>query len=309
MDKNIFRILSLDGGGAKGIYSLGVLAEIEKKLGTPIVEHFDGFYGCSTGSIIAAGMAAGRTVDHAVRMYLECIPRIMSCYRAASRTRLLREALEKEFGNMPLDQLKKDTAIVTTSVEKDLPLIFKSHNYEKYKERLVVEPGTGHTVVEAVMASCSAPPFFTRAHIRRYGQDKETFVVDGTYAFDNPILIAMVDAQREYNKKKEEIAAVSVGTGDFPLGVNPQLFFSIVFKMDKIMMANRLMDLNVNTMELIRRAIFGDYRILRINDTYAERSLRTSLLENNIKKLKMLYEKGRESFRRIEKDFDRLFLK
>jgi patatin-like phospholipase/acyl hydrolase len=56
-DGQRFRILSLDGGGAKGIYALGVLKGIEGMLGGRIYEHFELIYGTSTGSIIAALLA------------------------------------------------------------------------------------------------------------------------------------------------------------------------------------------------------------------------------------------------------------
>jgi patatin-like phospholipase/acyl hydrolase len=49
-----FRVLSLDGGGAKGFYTLGVLAEIEAMLGKPLHSCFDLIFGTSTGAIIAA---------------------------------------------------------------------------------------------------------------------------------------------------------------------------------------------------------------------------------------------------------------
>ena len=49
-----FRILSLDGGGAKGFYTLGVLKEVEALVGVPLCEKFDLVYGTSTGAIIAA---------------------------------------------------------------------------------------------------------------------------------------------------------------------------------------------------------------------------------------------------------------
>ena len=52
-----FRILSLDGGGAKGFYTLGVLKEIEALVERPLYEHFDLIFGTSTGSIIAALLA------------------------------------------------------------------------------------------------------------------------------------------------------------------------------------------------------------------------------------------------------------
>ena len=47
------RVLSLDGGGAKGFYTLGVLKEIEAMVGQPICECFDLIFGTSTGGIIA----------------------------------------------------------------------------------------------------------------------------------------------------------------------------------------------------------------------------------------------------------------
>jgi patatin-like phospholipase/acyl hydrolase len=57
------RILSLDGGGAKGFYSLGVLKEVEALVGCRLYERFDLIFGTSTGAIIAALIALGHTVD------------------------------------------------------------------------------------------------------------------------------------------------------------------------------------------------------------------------------------------------------
>lgn len=51
---NPCRVLSLDGGGAKGFYTLGVLKEIEALVGVRLCEKFDLIYGTSTGAIIAA---------------------------------------------------------------------------------------------------------------------------------------------------------------------------------------------------------------------------------------------------------------
>mgnify|MGYP003113584183 CR=1 FL=1 len=51
MADDYFRILSLDGGGAKGFYTLGVLHEIERMVGGPLCDRFDLIYGTSTGSL------------------------------------------------------------------------------------------------------------------------------------------------------------------------------------------------------------------------------------------------------------------
>ena len=55
----IFRILSLDGGGAKGFYTLGALKEIEALVECRLGEKFDLIYGTSTGAIIAALLGLG----------------------------------------------------------------------------------------------------------------------------------------------------------------------------------------------------------------------------------------------------------
>jgi len=60
--RNVCRILSLDGGGAKGFYTLGILREIEALLPRPIHKTFDLIYGTSTGSIIASLLSLGHSV-------------------------------------------------------------------------------------------------------------------------------------------------------------------------------------------------------------------------------------------------------
>ena len=60
----VYRILSLDGGGAKGFYTIGILDELEKNIGKPLHECFDLIFGTSTGSIIAALLARGDSVPN-----------------------------------------------------------------------------------------------------------------------------------------------------------------------------------------------------------------------------------------------------
>lgn len=71
------RLLSLDGGGAKGFYTLGVLKEIEAMLGQRLCERFDLIFGTSTGAIIAALLALGHSVDEIHALYREHVPAVM----------------------------------------------------------------------------------------------------------------------------------------------------------------------------------------------------------------------------------------
>ena len=74
-----FRILSLDGGGAKGFYTLGVLREIEAITRGPLCESFDLIFGTSTGGIIAALLALGHRVGEIHGLYKKHLPAVMRC--------------------------------------------------------------------------------------------------------------------------------------------------------------------------------------------------------------------------------------
>ena len=65
------RILSLDGGGAKGFYTLGVLREVEGLIGCRIHERFDLIFGTGTGAIIATLLSLGRSVEEIHQLYKE----------------------------------------------------------------------------------------------------------------------------------------------------------------------------------------------------------------------------------------------
>src|ERR1700694_3669630 len=93
------RILSLDGGGAKGFYTLGVLKQVEALLGGPLYEHFDLIFGTSTGAIIAALLALGRSVTEINALYEEHVPTVMKRKGRAEKSAALAELGEKVFGD------------------------------------------------------------------------------------------------------------------------------------------------------------------------------------------------------------------
>src|SRR6266446_5730782 len=83
------RILSLDGGGAKGFYTLGVLKEIEAMMKCPLYKRFDLVFGTSTGAIIAALIALGYAVDEIHELYKKHVPKVMAERSARARTAAL----------------------------------------------------------------------------------------------------------------------------------------------------------------------------------------------------------------------------
>ncbi len=77
---DLFRVLSLDGGGAKGFYTLGALKEIEGMIARPLCERFDLVFGTSTGAIIAALICLGKSVDEIEALYREHVVKIMEAW-------------------------------------------------------------------------------------------------------------------------------------------------------------------------------------------------------------------------------------
>src|ERR1043166_1941961 len=93
------RILALDGGGAKGFYSLGVLREIEGMVGARLSDRFDLIFGTSTGAIIGTLLALGRSVAQISDFYEAHVPTIMRQTNAKAKTRALSQLADEVFGN------------------------------------------------------------------------------------------------------------------------------------------------------------------------------------------------------------------
>jgi uncharacterized protein len=161
------RILALDGGGAKGFYTLGVLREIEGLLGRPLHERFDLVFGTSTGAIIAALIALGCRINDIHALYKEHVPRIMQRKKPRDKSNALAELAKDVFGDKKFDAVKTGIGIVTTKWIIERPMIFKGDAAEAHGRIGTFSPGFGCTIGDAVQASCLAYPFFQRKKSRQ----------------------------------------------------------------------------------------------------------------------------------------------
>jgi len=191
---NVCRILSLDGGGAKGFYTLGVLKQVEAMLGgQPLCKHFNLIFGTSTGAIIAALLALGHQVEAILELYKKHVPAITGKLLTSGRTKALAELVEKVFGKADFTQVKTGVGIVATHWIQEKPMIFKGDVAQAHGSKATFVPGFGCTIADAVRASCSAFPYFKRATVKTsQGADVELF--DGGYCANNPTLYAIADA-------------------------------------------------------------------------------------------------------------------
>ena len=143
MSERPFYILSLDGGGSLGMYTLGVLKEVEKVLSRPLHETFDLVYGTSTGSIIGSMIALGEDIDAIADWYLKIVPDVMRRWLPGSKSRTLERWARKIYGEREFDAFTTGIGIVATHLEYNRPMVFKNHVGRHMAAREVSNPGLG----------------------------------------------------------------------------------------------------------------------------------------------------------------------
>ncbi len=291
---DVCRILALDGGGAKGFYTLGVLKEVESMLGCPLYKRFDLVFGTSTGAIIAALIALGYEVDQIHALYTAHVPRIMSSRSAAARTAALQELAKEVFQDKTFDDVMTGIGIVATRWMTERPMIFKGSVAQAHGRKGTFSPGFGVSIADAVQASCSAYPFFERKVVVTAAGDKIE-LIDGGYCANNPTLFAVADATVALNKAHKDIRVVNVGVGIYP-DPKPGLLMRIAKKWLAVQLLQKTLEINTQSMDQLREILFKDIPTIRISDTFERPEMATDLLEHNLEKLNILRQRGSESF-------------
>lgn len=298
------QILSLDGGGAKGVYTLGVLKEVEALVGQPLYKQFGLVYGTSTGAIIAALIGLEKSVDDILRLYLEYVPRVMSRNCKEQKSAALRELATHIFGDQRFDSFKTRVGIVATNWDLEKPMIFKNTVQQAHGMTSTFKPGFGCTIAEAVQASCSAYPFFKRQRLKTENQG-DVEAADGGYCANNPTLYAVADATVALKVNKADLRVLSVGVGSYPepaYGLKDRL----IRRLESVRLLQKTLNVNTASMDQLRRVLYPDVRVVRISEAFDRPELATDLLESDPKKLNMLYQRGRESFAKFEKEIKEL---
>ena len=222
----MFKILALDGGGIRGLITAKWLEALEDELDEPVGSHFDLIAGTSTGSILAAGLAAGIPASKAVELYKERGRNIFPSAKGRLWSRAVRsiqqgvsapkysdKGLATELRNvfqisdkdLLFNQMKNNTIVTSYDIFNRCPVIFRSWK-EKYEEL---------KVWEIVKASCSAPTYFPAHELKIFNGPKVP-LVDGGVVANNPSGVALTAAREligEPNFNSQEILLASFGTG------------------------------------------------------------------------------------------------
>jgi hypothetical protein len=285
---------------------LGVLKEIEALVGRPLCECFDLIFGTSTGGIIAALLALGYNVDAIHGLYKQHVPSVMRRHTANGKSKALAALATTVFGNQTFSDVKTGVGIVATRWAFERPMIFKGDVAQAHGRHNTFVPGFGCTIARAVVASCSAYPFFNKCTVTTNdGHDVE--VIDGGYCANNPTLYAIADAVKALGKRHSDLRVVSVGVGVYPEPshwVTPKYLVSWCAKhlvgFTGIQLLQKTLNVNTASMEQLRDILFRDIATVRINDTFEQPEMATDLMESDLTKLGMLYQRGRDSFAKHE---------
>lgn len=213
-----FRILSIDGGGIRGILPLAVLAGLESAYlrGRSVADHFDYIAGTSTGGIIALGLARGLTASEILDIYVRRGGEIFPDYSRARQwvmgklqlvrnrcnTAALHRLIDQVVGGKALWESSMRLCIPAAETRHFEPFLFKTPHHPDY--RLDWKEPMAH-----VAKTTSAAPAHFRPVISESGHE---FIDGGVWA-NNPIMLAVADALACFDIRREQIKVLSLGCG------------------------------------------------------------------------------------------------
>jgi patatin-like phospholipase/acyl hydrolase len=206
------RILSIDGGGIRGILPLALLTEIDTKRGQ-CADLFDMMAGTSIGGIIATGLAHrvsakaiydmlmndGGTI-FAKTLVTDVFNAVQPKYDAAP----LEGYLAQTFGNVTLDSIVKPQLIVpTVDLLRPASIFFKSWLARQ-------DPSYNFALKDVTRATSAAETYFAPVVIQSASGDVYR-CVDGGTAINNPTVAAILEARLMWDG--EDVRVLSLGTG------------------------------------------------------------------------------------------------
>jgi len=214
-----FQILSLSGGGYRGLFTATILAELEQSAGKPLSQCFDLIAGTSVGGILALGLALGVPADTLQQLFADHGREIFhqqrtlfgflrAKYDSARLKQLL--AQPKLLGEQLLGSSRCRVVIPAVNYSSGLPVVFKTAHHPNFKVDYA------RRAIDIALAT-SAAPFYFRRHLFDHNQ-----YIDGGLFANAPGLVALHEAEHFLSAKLDDIYLLSIGTMTSRFTVNPQ---------------------------------------------------------------------------------------
>ena len=244
-----YKILSIDGGGIRGIIPALLLAEIERRAQKPIFSLFDLITGTSSGGILALGLTKPRlssdvsdnlsvaeyTAEDLLQLFLEygveifyepLFERLLGPlediflqpkYPSESKEEIFRQY----FGNAPLENNLKEVFVTSYDIEQRIPIFFTNQlEKEQIESKNFQKLCGGFSLLDAALATTATPTYFAPHRIvNPHNSGIAYTLIDGGVFANNPAHLAILEAQISSKRKSqkvlntEDILVVSLGTG------------------------------------------------------------------------------------------------
>lgn len=216
---NSIKVLSIDGGGIRGIIPAIIIDAIQKRLGKEPWQSFDLIAGTSTGGIITVGIGTAcnngkpYSAQQLVDLYVENGASIFKKNLLTPERELVLPKYSPEGLETVLAKFFRDTQfksaftpllVSSYDLQSQLPFFFKSH-------KICISDDYNWWVRDIARATSAAPTYFPPFHLARDKQDYA--LVDGGVYVNNPSMAAYAEACKLY-PGVAKFVVVSVGTGD-----------------------------------------------------------------------------------------------
>ena len=217
--RSVRRVLSLDGGGIRGIIPALVVAHLERQMGAPARELFDLIVGTSTGGILALGLSVqdqqGGSSLAAKRM-VALYERHGAQIFERSLWRKLRTAgglLEEAYSHEALEKVLHKYFANKRMGDCGTPVMVTSYDIERRKTVFLKSWHPDHSQMlcaEASRATSAAPTYFEPVNLQ--WAEQSATLVDGGVFINSPAVSAYAEACKLF--PDEPIAILSLGTGE-----------------------------------------------------------------------------------------------
>ena len=220
-------ILSIDGGGVRGIIPLACLVQLEAQEGKPCKEIFDMIAGTSTGALIAAGLAIGVSARGVLALYrnlAESAFQALPFWKIAAN--LGNHRYSNEFISRTLSEIGAERELNSLPID----VLITGKNTATGRTDFFVRDNPGNASLwgtlslrDSVLASIGAPTFFP-AHSASLGGRQHTWVDGGVGVAGNPCYQAAVEAIHYSGGgyPAGDTRLLSFGTGSSPHPIDPR---------------------------------------------------------------------------------------
>lgn len=228
MNKSEIRVLSIDGGGIRGLIPSVILDHVEKMIGVPISTYFDIIIGTSTGGLLTLCLTSPDkndrskpkyTAEDVVHLYerfgreifkknvSKTVLGVFGLLSSVYSNKNFIKILDEYFSATLFSELISCPIVTSYDIQKNSPHFFKQM---KYSSGLTHSSLEDYLVADVALATSAAPVFFSPANIKSTS-DVEYRLIDGGVAANNPAMCGYAEARRLFPNKAIRIFSLSCG--------------------------------------------------------------------------------------------------